>query len=477
MIDLNISGIIPKNMENRGKLVLNDNLKNIEDIFNHRVIPKQAMSDEEIELFLKLLSLMDTDKDPKSIRIGEREARTSSNIHNRLVSGFCHGVGRSGNLIDPQPKAPGASVMYSLTNSILTSFLKKLGLNVSAIATPIATGMSISLCLSALRKKYGCNTVIYPYAAHKSPIKAVSFSGLKMRLVETVLSEDGESVYVPVEDIENAIKKEINKNDKYGDSNIYTTKYNINNKKEIPCVLSTLTFFPPRKSDDIVEIAKICEEYNIPHIINGAYAIQNQYYIDRLKKAFKYRVDAVISSSDKNLLTPIGGGIIYSKDKEFINEISKTYPGRACATPIVNTLVSLLSIGLNNYKELMKQQKESRKLLHDLLVELANNTNNKVLNIDSPLSICITTNSDPVEIAGKLYNLRITGPRGVRSSDKFGNCYLGNFPYDYVVMNAAIGIKNKDIINAVDKLKYSMAKNKNIMSGEKNGNNYCNSIR
>ena len=458
MIDLNINGIIPKNMENRGKLVLNENLKNIEDIFNHRVIPKKAMSEEEIELFLKLLSLMDTDKDPKSIRIGEREARTSSNIHHKLVSGFCHGVGRSGNLIDPQPKAPGASVMYSLTNNILTSFLKKLGLNVSAIATPVATGMSISLCLSALRKKYGCNTVIYPYAAHKSPIKAVSFSGLKMRLVETVLSEDCESVYVPVEDIENAIKKEININDKNKNSNcdVYNIKYNINldNKKEnMPCVLSTLTFFPPRKSDDIVEIAKICEEYDIPHIINGAYAIQNQYYIDKLKKAFKYRVDAVISSSDKNLLTPIGGGIIYSKDKEFINEISKTYPGRACATPIVNTIVSLLSIGINQYKELMKQQKESRKLLYDLLTELANDTNNKVLNNDSPLSICITTNSNPVEIAGKLYNLRITGPRGVRSSDRFENCYLGNFPYDYVVMNAAIGIKNKDIINAVDKLK------------------------
>ena len=100
----------------------------------------------------------------------------------------------------------------------------------------------------------------------------------------------------------------------------------------------------------------------------------------------------------------------------------------------------------------MKQQRESRKLLGNLSMELAEKTNNKVLNIKNPISLCITVDSDPVEIAGKLYNLRITGPRGVRTSDKFGNCYLGNYPYSYIVMNAAIGVKNEDIIVAVEKL-------------------------
>jgi O-phospho-L-seryl-tRNASec:L-selenocysteinyl-tRNA synthase len=431
MLNLNIEGMLPKNMENRGKLILKDNLKGIEEVLNHRVIPKDGLNDEEIRLFLKILSLMDTDKDPKSIRIGEREGRISSMIQEELVSGFCHGVGRSGNLIDPQPKAPGASVMYGLTNSILKSFLKNLGLNVYSMATPVATGMSIALCLSASRKTYNSNVVVYPYAAHKSPIKAVSFAGLRMRFVETKLYED--AVKVDVNDIEDAIKREI--------------KYNNN-----PCVLSTLTFFPPREGDDIEEIAKICEEYDIPHIINGAYAIQNNFYIDKLKKAFRYRVDAVVSSSDKNLLTPIGGGIIYSKNKEFLKEVSYSYPGRACATPIVNILVSMLSMGMNKYLKLMEQQKESRKLMHKYLLELADETNNKVLNIRNPISISISVNSDPVEIAGKLYNLRITGPRGVRASDKFGTCYLGAYPYNYIVMNASIGVKNDDIIDAVKKL-------------------------
>jgi O-phospho-L-seryl-tRNASec:L-selenocysteinyl-tRNA synthase len=431
MIDLNFTGLIPSNMEKRGELTLKENLGIIEEIFNQRKIPKEGLDDDKIRLLLKILSLMDTDKDPKVIQIGEREARISSKIQNELVGGFCHGIGRSGNLIDAQPKAPGASIMYALTNKILESFLKNLGLKVNVIATPVATGMSLALCLSAARKKYHSNVVIYPYASHKSPIKATSFIGMRMRLVETELY--GDAVKVDVSDIEDAIKKEIKEN---------------NN----PCVLSTLTFFPPRESDDIVEISKICEEFNIPHIINGAYAIQNNFYIDKLKKAFKHRVDAVVSSSDKNLFTPIGGGIIYSKDREFLREVSLSYPGRACATPVVNILVSLLSLGMDKYLDLMKKQKESKKLLDDLLNELAKKKGERVLDVKSPISSCITTKKDPVEVAAKLYNLRITGPRGIRKDDKFGTCYLGEYPYDYIVVNSAIGVKNEDIELVVEKL-------------------------
>lgn len=431
MFKMNITGMIPKNMENRGLMILRDNFGYIEEILNHRKIPKKGISDDKIKMFLKFLSLMDTDKDPKVIRIGEREGRFASKVQEELVSGFCHGVGRSGNLIDPQPKAPGASVMYSLTNNLLTSFLNGLGLKVYSIAVPVATGMSLSLCLNAIRKKYQSNVVIYPYAAHKSPIKAISFSGFKMRLIETTLY--GDALKVDVRDIEDALIHEIE-------------------CKNNPCILSTLTFFPPRESDDIERIAKICKEYNVPHIINGAYALQNKYYINKLNRAFKYRVDAVVSSSDKTLLTPIGGSIIYSKDKEFLREISLSYPGRACATPIVNILISLLSLGMDKYLKLMDQQIECRNLLDELLNNLAEKIGCKVLKVNNPISLSITINSDPVKIAGKLYSLRITGPRGVRSSDKFATCYLGEYPYNYIVINAAIGVKRKDIIDTIKKL-------------------------
>ncbi|HIP91395.1 MAG TPA: O-phosphoseryl-tRNA(Sec) selenium transferase [Methanothermococcus okinawensis] len=431
MFRMNIKGLIPRHMEERGLLVLRDNLKYIEDILDHRRIPEKGIDEDKIRLLLKFLSLMDTDKDPKAIRVGEREGRWVSRIQEELVSGFCHGIGRSGSLIDPQPKAPGASAMYSLTNSILTSFLRNLGLKVYGVGLPVATGLSLSLCLNALRRMYNSNVAIYPYAAHKSPIKGIYLAGFKMRLVETKLY--GDSVQVDVGDIEDAILQEID----------------IGNN---PCVVSTLTFFPPRESDHIEEIAKICEEYNIPHVINGAYALQSRYYIERLRRAFKYRVDAVVSSSDKNLLTPIGGGIVYSKNRDFLREISLSYPGRACATPVVNILVSLLTLGMRGYLKLMEEQRGCRDLLEKLLNDLAEKTGGKVLNITNPISLSITVHSDPVEIAGKLYNLRVTGPRGVRSTDKFATCYLHGYPYNYIVISASLGVKEEDIIAVVEKL-------------------------
>ena len=160
----------------------------------------------------------------------------------------------------------------------------------------------------------------------------------------------------------------------------------------------------------------------------------------------------MVSSSDKNLLTPIGGGIVYSKDRDFLREVSLSYPGRACATPVVNILISLLSLGMKGYLELMEEQRKCRDLLEELLKNLAEKTGCKVLNINNPISLAVTVDSDPVEIAGKLYNLRVTGPRGVRSTDKFGTCYLKGYPYNYIVINAAIGVREKDIITVVEKL-------------------------
>ncbi|WP_198002847.1 O-phosphoseryl-tRNA(Sec) selenium transferase [Methanocaldococcus infernus] len=423
---MNFSNFIPEHMERRGKIVLEENLRIIERVLEQRSVPEEGIKEELIELLLTKLSLMDTDKDPRAIRIGEREARVWSKLQERSVFYFNHGVGRSGNLIDPQPKAPGASIMYKLTNQLLTSFLKKLGLKVKAFATPVATGLSLSLCLSALRRKYGIREVIYPFAGHKSPIKAISLAGLRMRLVETKIF--GDTVKAPVEDIEKAIKK------------------------DRCAVLSTLTFFPPRE-EDLVEIAKLCEEEGVPHIVNGAYAIQNNFYLDKLKKALKYRVDAIVSSTDKNLFTPIGGGIIYSKDEKFLKEISLSYPGRASANPIVNTLISLLAIGFKRYKELMKEQKESKELLDKLLTELAEEKNEKLLEVKNPIASAITTKKDPIELAGKLYNLRVTGPRGVRKDDKFGTSYLGVYKYNYIVINASIGVRRDDIYKVVEKLR------------------------
>jgi O-phospho-L-seryl-tRNASec:L-selenocysteinyl-tRNA synthase len=48
----------------------------------------------------------------------------------------------------------------------------------------------------------------------------------------------------------------------------------------------------------------------------------------KISKAMQQgRVDAFVQSTDKNFMVPVGGAIISSKSKEFINLIAGTYAG------------------------------------------------------------------------------------------------------------------------------------------------------
>ena len=82
---------------------------------------------------------MDTDKDKNAARVGEREARIISNLQLETSAGFCHGVGQSGFLTAPQPKAPGGSILYEISNYLARDILRNFGLpNIKeAIVVPL----------------------------------------------------------------------------------------------------------------------------------------------------------------------------------------------------------------------------------------------------------------------------------------------------------------------------------------------------
>jgi hypothetical protein len=61
------------------------------------------------------------------------------------------------------------------------------------------------------------------------------------------------------------------------------------------------------------------------------------------------------------------------------------------------------------------------------------------------------TKTDPNLLGGILYSLRLSGPRVVPSGS-WGSC-CDDYPYSYVVMNAAIGSKESDVAGAIEKLR------------------------
>jgi O-phospho-L-seryl-tRNASec:L-selenocysteinyl-tRNA synthase len=429
---------IPQNMLDRGQIVLNNFMKPIKTLFEQKNVPKESWSDEQIEFLLQTLSNMDTDKDSNAARVGEREARIVSKLHLKTSAGFCHGVGRSGFLTAPQPKAPGGSIMYEIANYLARDTLRNFGLpNISeAIIVPLCTGMSLSLTLGALKPNEGESkgnikrTVIVPQIDHKSILKAIDLMGFKPKIVKGKII--GDSVRIPVEDIKESID-----NDSFA-------------------IISITSFFPPREPDDIKEISKMAQERDLVHIVINAYGVQSPEWMKLIRSAIDAgRVDAIIQSTDKNFLTPVGGALIASPIKENITKISQAYAGRASATPVVNFLISMLSLGTTGYQKLIEEQQKNRKLLEERLTKVAESINEKVLDIYNPVAVALSLKNLKEEqlfsLGGALYNLRVTGPRVYNAKENaFGTC-CENYHTPYIVMNAAIGSKIKDITSAVER--------------------------
>ena len=425
---------IPENMLKRGQLVLNEFLKPIRILFEQKNVPKEPWSDDQIEFLLQTLSNMDTDKDSQASRVGEREARIASRLHLKTSAGFCHGVGRSGFLTAPQPKAPGGSIMYELTNYLARNFLKNFGLpNIGkAIVVPLCTGMSLALSLGALKPEIRSNKtkILVPQVDHKSLLKAIDLMGFTPKVIEGKVF--GDAVRIPIEDIKESL--------------------------DLECfaIISLTSFFPPREHDDIKEISKFAKEKNLVHIIINAYGVQSPEWMKLIRSAIDAgRVDVIIQSTDKNFLTPVGGAVIASPHEEVITKISQAYAGRASAAPVVNFLISMLSLGINGYQKLIEQQQFNRNLLEEKLRETARKINERVLEIFNPVAVALSLDNLKKEqlnaLGGALYNLRVTGPRVYNSGQSiFGTC-CKSYPTPYIVMNAAIGAKQEDISSAVER--------------------------
>ena len=179
-----LSGIIPAHMFDRAKIGYHELWQPLNLLFDQRRIPEKGWSDVQIQQLLMFFNSLDSDKDPGAIRMGEREGRLATAYLSTLSAGFAHGVGRSGELTAPQPKAAGASIMQNLTNKVVLSLLRSLGLpNLKgALTVPLGTGMSLGMALRGALTHYNIDfrkkpRVLMTQIDHKSPRKGIEFIG------------------------------------------------------------------------------------------------------------------------------------------------------------------------------------------------------------------------------------------------------------------------------------------------------------
>jgi O-phospho-L-seryl-tRNASec:L-selenocysteinyl-tRNA synthase len=413
------------------------------ELLSQRRIPDVGWSESEIELFIREISLWDSNNFPEKAAVGEREGRCFSRVVERRHWAFTHGIGRSGDVNAEQPKAAGSSFLLNLTKVLVRDALKNLcGISLvpkEVVVLPVATGMGLMLGMSAVSQTHLDDfrrNVIWSRIDQKSCIKSMTFNpSLRIHCVEQ--KREGEGLSTDLEAIASRI-------DSLGPSTIHSI------------VLTTSTF-SPRTPDDVPAMARLCKEKNIPLIVNNAYGLQCTKCCHLINEALRVgRVDLVVQSMDKNFGVPVGGSILFGPLSDKVNSI---YPGRASLSPILDLLITFLELGRNRIKKLLTERKQ---MFDYMLAELAKIDHVRVLNIPgNKISIAVVSDIPGLldeQIGSELFLRNVSGSRVFVRSDK-AKQIDDNFPLlmnfgchstepvanQYMNVACAIGSSKKDV--------------------------------
>jgi len=329
---------------------------------NQRLPPKKEQRSS-------LSSSLPKPSPPRWCGVGEREGRVYSSIVLDRHYGLTHGVGRSGDVTEPQPKAAGSSIIARLAcDLVLDAMRRGAGLDgalkkkkgksrkgrkkkknekskekekgdtfeggdevcgkndggeskedkkenvrsqrlgggpaTAGLTLPLCTGMSISLILSSIRDALPTeadrrrrNVVLWSRIDQKSCLKAIVAAGMTPIVVPTTIKGDA-----VVTDMDAMGRLLAEYNNGHGEKELGA----------ILAVVTTTSCFAPRVPDRIDEVAKLCEGFNVAHVINNAYGLQCPEICRLLNRSCVVgRVDAIVCSMDKNFLVPVGEGTFF----------------------------------------------------------------------------------------------------------------------------------------------------------------------
>lgn len=414
-------------------------------------IPDEGWDDSTIELLLHQLSMMDSNNFLGNSGVGEREARIASTLVSRRHYRMGHGIGRSGDICETQPKAAGSSLMNKLTNSMLLHMLQAAGVPSakSCFIVPMATGMCLSLCMLTFRKQRGprARYVVWSRIDHKSCFKSILTAGFEPVVVE--LLRVGDELQTDVAAMRSRISEL--------------------GPETVACVLTTTSCFAPRAPDSLEEVARLCAEFDVPHLVNNAYGVQCTKCMHLIQQASRVgRLDAFVQSTDKNFLVPVGGGVVAGFDKALVDSIAQTYPGRASAAPTMDVFITLLSLGLSGFMRLRDERRAMFKYLQESLSKVAEKHGQEVLKTpNNRISMAMTVPSADADavtgIGAMLFTRLVSGARAVpthRTEPKkvgdwtFRNwgSHSDNYPSSYLTAASALGLQKEEVDVFVRKL-------------------------
>lgn len=422
-----------------------------------RKIPETGLEDHEIEMLVNELASMDSNNFGSKYGVGEREGRIICNLVKKRHYNFGHGIGRSGDLAENQPKAVGSSLMNKLTNELILDLIQMVGVRSAknCMLIPMATGMTMMLSLLTFKsKRPDANIVLWSRIDQKSCFKCILTANLHPIIIDPI--KVGDELQTNVEEFESKINE-------LGPENIV-------------CIISTTSCFAPRACDDVEALAKLSKTFNIPHIINNAYGLQSTYLTHQIEQCQRTgNVDLVIQSTDKNLLIPVGGSIIFGFNEKVINDVAKNYAGRASSSQTLDVFMTLLHLGRNGYMKLVKERKELFEYLKEKFSDVAAKHNERILQSKkNPISLAMTLesfdNTKLTMIGSMVFTRCVSGARVIAVNEtktidgyQFLNwgSHNSNNNIPYITAASSIGTTKSEIDGFIDKLDKVLLKIKN----------------
>ena len=423
-------------------------------LLSSRCLPPAGWPPGEVEAFVRETALLDNTAFLGLAGMGEREGRVLAPAVARRYFGLAHGMGRSGDLTAEQPKACGSSLLAKLSNLLVRSALKQAGLRGCgpALVLPLATGMALMLTLQALRRTRppGARFILWPRVDQKTGIKCVSAAGLELVVVENKV--EGDRVFADLEAVERAVRE-------LGADNVVG-------------VLSTTACFAPREPDDVVGLAVLCERLGVGLVVNNAYGVQCGRTCAAVEMAWGAgRVDAVVQSTDKNFLVPVGGAVVAGPRSRpgVVEGVACLYPGRASLGPSLDVLMTLLELGGEGWRHLLQERRETYDFLKSRLEGFAESVGERVLDVPgNTISMAMTLSTikaaprSTTQLGSMLFRRNVSGCRVFCPSGKvsevdghkfvnFGS-HTDAYPHAYLNVAAAVGMQKEEVNLFIDRL-------------------------
>lgn len=166
-------------------------------------------------------------------------------------------------------------------------------------------------------------------------------------------------------------------------------------------------------------------------------------------------------------MVPVGGAIIAGFNKNIVNDVAKSYPGRANSSQTLDVFLTLLSLGKSGYMKLVQERKETYIYLRQRLRNLSNRHNEKVLlTKNNPISLSMTLNnfdkSKLTMIGSMLFTRGVSGARIITTTElktieeykfKGFGCHTSNSNnIPYITCAASIMMQKEEVDNFIEKL-------------------------